>query len=255
MWQGKKISIIIPALNEEETIRSVVDEIYKETPADELIVIDNGSTDRTKEEVGKTKAKIIEELKRGYGNALRRGLKEASGDFIVLFDADGNFPAKDIMKLLPYADEFDFVKGTRARKELVEKGIYSPLVSWLVIIANIAVSKFQQFLFRGPALTDAGCTLRLINKKTRDTILPYLTVGGGHFLTDMTNLAMIAKLKIIEVPVRFTKRRGGKSKHGGFWGLSKIAARMVAHTIKQRLLAWLGYYKFATGIKQSSLPK
>lgn len=245
MWKGKKVSVIIPAHNEEETVREIIEEVYRDaSPVDEVIVINNNSTDRTVDEVKKTTAKLVFESRKGYGFALRRGLEEAAGDFVIFFDADGNFPAKDIMKLFPYADDFDFVKGTRARKELVEKGIYTPFVSWLAIVGNVVVAKFQQFLFRGPSLTDAGCTLRLMNRKTVNLIQPHLTVGGAYFLTDVTNLAMLAKVSMIEIPVHFTKRRGGVSKHGAFWGLSKIACKMVLFTLAQRARSWFGYYTF-----------
>jgi hypothetical protein len=129
----------------------------------------------------------------------------------------------------------------------VEEGVYSPFLSWLVIVANVFVSKFQQVLFRGPVLTDAGCTLRLLKRDDVRRLLPLVTVGGAHFLVDLMNLAMIAKIKIIEVPVRFTKRRGGYSKHGAFAGLAGIAVRMVQHSLQQRFLAWSGRYRAIQG--------
>jgi hypothetical protein len=243
MWNGRTVSVIIPAYNEEATVREIIEEVYRDAPVDEVLVVNNNSTDRTEEEVGKTRAKILFEGRAGYGFALRKGLENATGDFIVLFDADGNFAAADIQKLLVYTDCFDLVKGTRARRELVEEGVYSPFLSWLVIVANVFVSKFQQVLFRGPVLTDAGCTLRLLKHEDVRMLLPLVTVGGAHFLVDLMNLAMIAKVRIIEVPVRFTKRRGGYSKHGAFTGLAGIAIRMVRHSLQQRLLAWTGHYK------------
>lgn len=242
VWNHRTVSVVIPAHNEEETVREIVEEVCREAPVDEVIVVDNNSTDRTAEEVRKTGAVLVFEERKGYGFALRKGLERAQGDYLVLFDADGNFPAKDIRKLLAYAECFEFVKGTRARRELVEEGVYPPFLLWLVIVSNVALAKFQQVLFRSPALTDAGCTLRLIRRDVFQTIAPFLTVGGAHFLTDLTNLAMIAKVKMIEVPVHFTRRRGGQSKHGAFLGLAKIAIRMALHTIRQRILSWLGRY-------------
>ena len=242
MWNGKTVSVVVPAYNEEFTVREIVEEVFREAPVDEVIVVNNNSTDRTAEEAGKTRARVLFENRPGYGFALRKGIENATGDYVVLFDADGNFAAADIQKLLAYTDCFDLVKGTRSRPELVEEGTYPPFLLWLVIIANVLVSKFQQVLFRGPVLTDAGCSLRLIKRDTVRMLLPFVTVGGAHFLVDLTNLAMVAKVKIIEVPVRFTKRRGGYSKHGAFWGLAGIAQRMVLHTIRQRFLAWLGRY-------------
>jgi glycosyltransferase involved in cell wall biosynthesis len=251
MWNGKTVSVIIPAYNEEATVREIVEEVYRSAPVDEVIVVNNNSTDRTAEEAGKTRARILFEERPGYGFALRKGLENARGDYIVLFDADGNFAAPDIQKLLVYTDCFDLVKGTRARRELVEEGVYPRWLLGLVMIANVMVSKFQQMLFRGPVLTDAGCTLRLIKRDALRVLLPEVTVGGAHFLVDLTNLAMIAKIKIIEVPVRFTKRRGGYSKHGAFVGLAGIGVRMVLHTIRQRIRAWFGQYRLI----QSEYPR
>jgi glycosyltransferase involved in cell wall biosynthesis len=247
MWNGKTVSVIVPAYNEEETVREIVEEVYREAPVDEVLVVNNDSIDRTAEEAEGAKARVLLEKRRGYGFALRKGLETATGDYIVLFDADGNFAAADIVKLLAYVDCFDLVKGTRSRRELIEEGVYSRWLSWLVMVANVFVSKFQQLLFRGPALTDAGCTLRLIKRSVVRGLLPLVTVGGAHFLVDLTNLAMIAKVRIIEVPVRFTKRRGGYSKHGAFSGLSRIAVLMLLHTMKQRLLAWSGHYPTLRG--------
>jgi len=247
MWNGKTVSVVIPTYNEEATVREIVDEVFLLAPADEVIVVNNNSTDRTAEEAAKTRATIVFESRQGYGFALRKGIESASGDYIVLFDADGNFAAADIQKLLAYTDCFDFVKGTRARPELAEEGVYSPFLLRLVILANVVVSKFQQFLFRQAVLTDAGCTLRLFKRDDVRKLLPYVTVGGGHFLIDLTNLAMIAGVRMIEVPVRFTKRRGGYSKHGAFSGLAKIAIRMTLHTAKQRILAWAGRYPAIQG--------
>lgn len=247
MWNNKTISVVIPAYNEEDTVRQIIEEVYRAAPVDEVLVVDNNSTDGTVAEVRRTQARIIREPRKGYGFALRTGIEAASGDYIVLFDADGNFAAPDILKLLAYVDCFDFVKGTRSRPELVEDGTYSPWLSWGVIVANVTVAKIQQFLFRGPVMTDAGCTLRLVKSEVVKKILPFITVGGGHFQTDFTNLAMIAGTRMIEVPVRFTKRRGGYSKHGAFGGLATIAVRMVALSCKQRVLTWLGNYKELKG--------
>ena len=242
MWNNKTVSVVIPAHTEEETVRTIIEKVYGCVPVDEVLVVNNASTDRTGEEVKKTRAKLTFEGRKGYGFAVQKGFREAMGDLVVLFDADGNFPAKDILKLLAYADDFDLVKGTRSRRELIEKGVYPPFISWLVMTANIAVAKFQQFVFRGPALTD-NCSLRLIKKSALKKILPQISVGGPCFLTDMTDLAMLANLSIIEIPVRFTKRIGGRSKYSTF-GLMKVAVKMVLHIMKQRVLGWFGHYKF-----------
>lgn len=92
-----KISIVIPALNEEgivgNTVKSIPVQKLKDIGLEtEIIVVDNASTDNTSQEALSAGATVIYEEKRGYGNAYLRGMKEASGDIIVMGDADGTYP-------------------------------------------------------------------------------------------------------------------------------------------------------------------
>jgi glycosyltransferase involved in cell wall biosynthesis len=66
-----------------------------------------------------TSARVITEINQGYGHALRRGLREATGDFVIMAEPDGTFVARDVHKLLAYADDFDMVCGTRTTRELI----------------------------------------------------------------------------------------------------------------------------------------
>src|SRR4051812_23413128 len=84
----RKISVIIPALNEEESIADVIQEIPVEKLLEKgfkckILIIDNGSTDRTAEKAQAAGARVVSETKRGYGNAYKRGFTEAMGDIIA----------------------------------------------------------------------------------------------------------------------------------------------------------------------------
>ena len=92
-----KISVVIPALNEEgivgKTVQSIPREKLEEMGLEtEIIVVDNASTDNTAQEARAAGARVVHESHRGYGNAYKRGLNEASGDIIVMGDADGTYP-------------------------------------------------------------------------------------------------------------------------------------------------------------------
>ena len=92
-----KISIVIPALNEEgivgKTVRSVpVDELNEKGLETEIVVVDNASTDNTAKEAEEAGARVVLGSKRGYGNAYLKGFQEAKGDIIVMGDADGTYP-------------------------------------------------------------------------------------------------------------------------------------------------------------------
>ena len=122
---------------------------------DEVVVVDNNSRDRTADEAARTPARIVRETAQGYGHALRRGLREATSDLIILAEPDGTFVGRDIVKLLAYADDFDMVCGTRTTRELIWE---QANMGWFLRVGNWAVAKMVQVLYGGPSLTDCGCT-------------------------------------------------------------------------------------------------
>ena len=77
MYGGKTVSVVLPAYNEEKYIRAAVDDFFASGMVDEVVVVDNNSRDRTVAEAQQTRARIVSEQAQGYGNALRRGLREA----------------------------------------------------------------------------------------------------------------------------------------------------------------------------------
>ncbi|MCS7054567.1 MAG: glycosyltransferase [Thermoflexales bacterium] len=80
MYQGRRVSVVFPAYNEESYIRQAVEDFWIPGVVDEVVVVNNNSRDRTAEEAAKTPARVVLETKQGYGYALQRGMREASGD-------------------------------------------------------------------------------------------------------------------------------------------------------------------------------
>src|SRR5437762_13718177 len=107
MWNGKSVSIVLPAYNEEKYIRPAVEDFFVDGIVDEVIVVDNNSRDRTAEEAAATRARLAREPAQGYGHALRRGLREATVDLVIMAQPDGTVGGRDVMKLLAYADDFE----------------------------------------------------------------------------------------------------------------------------------------------------
>jgi glycosyltransferase involved in cell wall biosynthesis len=98
MYKGQSITVIIPCLNEEQGIGKV---LHAMPPyVDEIIVVDNGSTDRTAQVAASLGAKVITEELRGYGRAYRRGFAAATGDLIVTLDGDHSYPIDGVSYLL-----------------------------------------------------------------------------------------------------------------------------------------------------------
>ncbi len=115
MYSNKRISVVIPCHNEEGGIRAVIERM----PAlvDEILVIDNASTDRTAEVASQLGARVVREPRKGYGRAYKTGFAAASGDIIVTMDGDGTYPPDAIQLLLHvfFDGEIDFMTARRWR--------------------------------------------------------------------------------------------------------------------------------------------
>ena len=98
MYRDHKITVVIPCLNEEEGIRMVLERIPRFV--DEVIVVDNGSTDDTAQIAARLGARVIREDVRGYGRAYKTGLLHAQGDIIVTLDGDHSYPADSLSYLI-----------------------------------------------------------------------------------------------------------------------------------------------------------
>jgi glycosyltransferase involved in cell wall biosynthesis len=233
MWNSKTVSIVLPAYNEEKYIRPAVEDFFLDGVVDEVIVVDNNSRDRTVEEATTTRARVIREQAQGYGHALRRGLREATGDLIIMAEPDGTFVGRDVMKLLAYADDFEMVCGTRTTRELIWR---QANMGWFLRWGNWIVAKLIQMLYGGPSLTDCGCTLRLTHRTTVARILDDLTVGGSHFLPEMVIVALKHGVRVIEVPVNYRGRIGESKITGTFKGTLRTGFQMIALIFRLRLI-------------------
>lgn len=232
MYNNRTVSIILPAYNEEKYIRAAVLDFFVEGLVDEVIVINNNSKDKTEEEALQTKAHVILEKKQGYGNALQRGLREATGDIIILAEPDGTFIGKDITKLLAYSDDFQMVCGTRTTAEMIWQ---EANMGWFLRIGNTIVAKFMQLLFNTPSLSDMGCTLRLIRRESLYRFIDELTVGGSHFLPEMLILARKRGVSMIEIPVNYRGRIGESKITGNLKGTLRTGFNMIALMIRYKI--------------------
>ena len=113
MYRGKRISVVIPCHNEEEGIRAVLAQMPP--IVDEVVVVDNASTDRTAEVAGTLGARVVFEGRKGYGRAYKTGFAQARGDVIVTMDGDGTYPPDSIALLLYVLVEerLDFITARR----------------------------------------------------------------------------------------------------------------------------------------------
>ena len=233
MYGTRTVSIVFPAYNEEKNIRRAVEDFSLEGIVDEIVVVDNNSRDATAREAHGTRARVVREPAQGNGHALRRGLREATGELVILAEPDGTFVGRDVLKLLAYADEFDMVCGTRTTRELIWE---QANMGWFLRLGNWTVAKMVQLLYGGPSLSDCGCTLRLTHRAALDRIQDELRVGGSHFLPEMVIVGLKQKLRIIEMPVNYRGRVGESKITGSLRGTLRTGFRMIALIVRHRFM-------------------
>lgn len=232
---------MFPTYNEKDSIRACCDDFFAHGVVDEIIVVNNNAAAGTSDEVAKTSAREVHEPKQGYGAAIRRGLREARGDLIIVAEPDGTFAGRDVLKLLAYADDFDIVYGTRTVKELIWRGAnMGVFLKW----GNYWVAKLVEFLFNTTSLTDVGCTMRCLRRDALGRIEPLFTVDGSFFGPEMMVLSALRKQKIIQIPVNYTKRVGSSSVTGNKMVAFFLGLRMIRLVLSYRLRSWLAPQRF-----------
>ncbi|AEG17949.1 glycosyltransferase family 2 protein [Methanobacterium paludis] len=219
-----KVSVVIPALNEEgivgETVKSIpLNKLNDMGLTTEIIVVDNASTDKTAQEANDAGAKVVYEEHRGYGNAYLRGFKEATGDIIIMGDADGTYPLEMIPQFIECIlnDNVDFVIGSRFDGE-IQDGAMPALHRY---IGNPMFTKMLNKLFHSN-FSDTHCGMRAIKTEALQKL--DLKSPGMEFAIEMVIEASVKNLKIKEVPIVYRQRGGGKAKLNSFkdgWRHSK----------------------------------
>lgn len=113
MHRNLKISVVIPCYNEEEGVRHVIERLPRYV--DEVVVVDNNSTDRTAEVAASLGARVVPEKRKGYGAAYKAGLPAVTGDITVTLDGDGTYPSEQIAELVDHLVDrkLDFVSASR----------------------------------------------------------------------------------------------------------------------------------------------
>ena len=223
MYHHQKVSVVLPVYNEAEGIAAVIEDFFSCPEVDEVVAVDNNSTDASAAEIRKTRAKYVFEPVQGYGSALKRAMQEASGDIIITADSDSTYFASDIEKLLAYSNEIDFVFGSRMSRSLILPGAFMPLA---VRLGNWAEAKVLSCLFDGPTLTEVGCTFKLIKRAAFEKIKDSLTVKGPHFSPELIIRAIQNGISFVEIPVFYRPRVGQSKGAGDIWSAIKVGVKM-----------------------------
>ena len=232
MWNNRKVSVILPTYNEKDSMCASIEEFFSTGVVDEVLVVNNNAVEGTSEEVARTAAREIMEPRQGYGRAIRTGIEQADGDFLVISEPDGTFSGRDVLKLLAYSEDFDYVLGTRTTREMIWQGANMGFaLKW----GNWGVAKMAEFLFNASMLTDCGCSMRLISKTACEEIEPCFTRTGNDFGLELTLLVIKRRIPFVEIPVNYRKRVGVSSVTGSMHKTVALALQMIWMILKFRL--------------------
>ncbi len=195
------ISVVIPCLNEEQTVGGCVhtakNAIARMRIIGEVLVVDNGSSDRSIPEARKAGGRIITCTVKGYGAALRKGINQAKGRWIVIGDADNTYDFNEIPKLTALLEEgADFVMGSRITGKIHEQAM-PWLHRW---VGTPFLTTLVNFFFKCD-ITDVNCGFRAF---TRDAVrLMNLQSNGMEFATEMVIKAANLRMRIKETPIHY----------------------------------------------------
>jgi dolichol-phosphate mannosyltransferase len=239
-----ELSVVVPVMNEEENIAPLLKELEESLKGwdYEIVIVDDGSTDRTREEVIKNmtpRVKLVV-LNRNYGqsSAMAAGIEVAEGEIIATIDGDLQNDPRDIPKLIEKLKEgYDVVAGIRVKRQ------DEPLRKFLSRVANKIIRRVT-----GVEISDYGCTLKVFKREVAKNLGLY-----GELHRFIPILADIYGAKITEIPVNHRPRKFGRSKYG-FNRIFKVISDLMYLTFMQKFgqkpmhfFGTLGFLMFGVG--------
>lgn len=199
----KSVSIVMPAFNEEESVRGAITELrellQEHEISAEFIVVNDGSRDQTTREAKAAGARVIQHRSnRGYGASLKTGIAEATFDTIAITDADGTYPARWLPEMLKELEHVDMVVGARTGNEVHIPLIRRPAKWLLNLLANYV---------SGRNIPDLNSGLRVFR---REVVMQYFPILPDQFsFTTTITMAMLCdKYAVSYIPIDYRKRAG-----------------------------------------------
>ncbi|MFN8399813.1 MAG: dolichyl-phosphate beta-glucosyltransferase [Anaerolineales bacterium] len=238
------LSIIIPAHNEANRLPRTLEQIFKYLKAQnyssEVVVVENGSSDNTLELATQfikdhSNLVVVQEHQKGKGNAVRRGMLVARGEYRFICDADLSMPIEDLAKFLPpVSGDFDIAIGSREAPGAIRynEPPYRHIGGRAI---NLAIRFFIL-----PGLQDTQCGFKCFRAETTQMLFEQQTQMGWSFDIELLYLARRKKLRIREIPIHWYFDAGSKV------NAIRDALRMISDIFRIHLNAIRGIYDSKT---------
>lgn len=244
--ENLEVSIVIPAFNEDATIGIVLDDLKKVMDSSllkyEIIVIDDGSVDKTADIVkGKKGIHLIQnESNEGYGASLKIGIRNSAFDKIVIIDGDNTYPVDMMPKLLNYTGEFDMVVASRTGDEISMPSLRKFAKSILNNLANY---------LSGKKIPDLNSGFRIIKK---DVLIKFFNIlpAGFSFTTTITLALLTNNYPVKYVPINYHHRNRRSKFHPvkDTIGMLVLILRTILYFNPLKIFTPLSFFLIGLGI-------
>jgi len=240
-----KFSIIIPVYNEEKSVAETISRIKnienKLNGDSEIIVVNDGSTDNTLNVIKKIKGiKVIShEVNFGYGKAIKTGINNSLGEWIVIIDADGSYPVEDIYTLSKHVGKYDMIVGSRTGKK-VEIPLFRRPAKWFLNKLANYISNYN--------IPDLNSGLRLFKK---EIALKFWSLFPDNFsfTATITVASLCYGYNVKFIPINYYKRKGKSSmKPSNFFGFISLIMKMSLFFRPLKIFIPTSIVLFALGI-------
>jgi glycosyltransferase involved in cell wall biosynthesis len=198
----RAVTIIIPAYNEAETLPPILAQLKELYPEAEILIVDDGSSDDTALVGAEGGARVLRHpYNKGNGASIKTGLRQATGEIVVIFDADGQHEGRDIRRLVDCLDEYDLVVAARDTRSETQLGRR---------MYHLFLNAFASYIADRP-IPDATSGFRAA---PRGTLMQFIHLLPNGFSTPVTTTLAFVKAgySVKFLPSTMFKRAGGKSK-------------------------------------------
>lgn len=242
------LSIVIPAYNEINAIKSGIEElqamIAKHKLDAEIVVVDDGSSDGTYEKALETGVRVIRvDQNMGYGHSLKTGIRQTNSDYVAITDADGTYPAERLPEMLDICRNGDMVVGNRGEAMRNVPLVRKPAKWVLNKLANILAQR---------RIPDLNSGLRVFRRISIEKFLG-LMPNGFSFSTTSTLCMICSDLQVTYVPITYGKRIGqSKIRPTDFFRFMLLVVRIIVLFHPLRVFLPVGAILFVMGMAKAT---